>query len=153
MSIPSLQLILASLILAIPQILAALPWVNAVDGRPFRRWIADVKVLAYLGAAAVVMTVGLAWYMHQLADLAELEWMGRVYGALFHFQLVIDFIIVVPPILFRLWPKGGAVAVAAFRESLRQPMFWLIAVLAAILILLSMIIPYFTLGDDYKLMK
>ena len=48
---------------------------------------------------------------------------------------------------------GGAVAVAAYRESLRQPMFWLIFGLAALLILASMVIPYFTLGDDYKLMK
>ena len=32
-------------------------------------------------------------------------------------------------------------------------MFWLIAALASILILISTFIPYFTLGDDYKLMK
>ena len=52
-----------------------------------------------------------------------------------------------------MWPKGGAVAVAAYREALRQPMFWLIALLASILIVASTVIPYFTLGDDYKLMK
>src|SRR5262245_26458488 len=32
-------------------------------------------------------------------------------------------------------------------------MFWLIFGLAALLILVSTVIPYFTLGDDYKLMK
>src|SRR5262245_66543626 len=32
-------------------------------------------------------------------------------------------------------------------------MFWLIVGLAALLILVSTVIPYFTLGDDYKLMK
>lgn len=153
MSTPSLQLILASLVLAIPQVLAALPWINAVDGRPFRRWIVDTKVLAYIAGATIVLSVALAWNMNVLADISEIEWFGRVYGALFHVQLVLDFIIVAPRILLQLWPKGGAVAIAAYRESLRQPMFWLIAILAAILILVSMFIPYFTLGDDYKLMK
>jgi ABC-type transport system involved in multi-copper enzyme maturation permease subunit len=32
-------------------------------------------------------------------------------------------------------------------------MFWLLAALAALLILFSMVIPYFSLGDDYKIMK
>ena len=153
MSHLSLNLILASLILTIPQILAALPWINAVDGRPFRRWIIDAKVLGYIGGAIVAVTAGLDWYMSTVGDVTELERFGRYWGALFHAQLIADFIMLAPLVLLWVWPKGGAVAVAAYRESLRQPMFWLIAGLAAVLILISMVIPYFTLGDDYKLMK
>ena len=153
MSHLSLNLILASLILTIPQILAALPWINAVDGRPFRRWIIDAKVLGYIGGAIIAVTAGLDWYMSTVGDVTELERFGRYWGALFHAQLIADFIILAPLVLLWIWPKGGAVAVAAYRESLRQPMFWLIVGLAAILILISMVIPYFTLGDDYKLMK
>ena len=52
MSTPLLNLIVAGLILAVVQTLAAIPWVAAFDGRPFRRWITDPKVLAYLGGFA-----------------------------------------------------------------------------------------------------
>jgi hypothetical protein len=58
-----------------------------------------------------------------------------------------------PHVLVFLWPKGGAVAYAAYREACRQPMFWLIIGGAIVLIWLSVAIPYFTFGDDYKMMK
>jgi hypothetical protein len=153
MSLPTLNLFLAALILMIPQVLAALPWVNLVDGRPFRSWISDVKVLAYVGGILLAGAAVLAWYINSVGEISELERYGRYFGAAFHLQLIVDFIILAPRLLLPLWPKGGAVAVAAYRESLRQPMFWLIFGLAALLILASMVIPYFTLGDDYKLMK
>jgi hypothetical protein len=153
MATPILNLILAALVLVVPQILAALPWLNIVDGRPFRRWIADSKVLAYLGGATVVMAVGLGLYMRSVGDVAELERFGDHYASLLHLQLILDFIIIAPQLLVAVWAKGGTIAMAAYRESLRQPMFWLIAGLAGLLIMVSIIVPYFTLGDDYKLMK
>ncbi len=153
MSHLSLNLILASLILAIPQVLAALPWINAVDGRPFRRWITDAKVLGYIGGAIIAITAGLDWYISRVGDVPKLQEAGHFWGSLFHAQVIADFVILAPMILLWIWPKGGAVAVAAYRESLRQPMFWLIVGLAGVLILISMVVPYFTLGDDYKLMK
>jgi len=146
-------LIVAGLILALVQVLAALPWVSAFDGRPFRRWIADLKVLAYLSGGTFALGVVLGWYLGTLGDIPELERMGRYYGSVLHFQLVLDFAIFAPRLLLAVWPKGGAVAMAAYREALRQPMFWLIALLASLLIIASTVIPYFTLGDDYKLMK
>lgn len=147
------NLIVAALVLAVLQTLAAIPWVAAFDGRPFRRWIGNATVLGYLAGGTLALAVCLALYMRTVADLSELERFGRYYGSLFHIQLVFDFIVIAPRLLLAVWPKGGAVAVAAFRESLRQPMFWLIAALASLLIFVSMVIPYFTLGDDYKLMK
>jgi ABC-type transport system involved in multi-copper enzyme maturation permease subunit len=153
MSTPFFDLFLAALVLAVFQALAAIPWVSSFDGRPFRQWIADSRVLGYLGGGTLALALGLALYMRTIADIAELERFGRYYGSIFHLQLVFDFIIVAPRLMLAIWPKGGAVGVAAYREALRQPMFWLIAGLASLLIIVSMVIPYFTLGDDYKLMK
>jgi ABC-type transport system involved in multi-copper enzyme maturation permease subunit len=153
MSTPILNLLLATLVLAIFQALAAIPWVWSFDGRPFRKWILDNRVLGYLGGGTLALAVGLTLYIRTIGEVAELERFGRYYGAIFHVQLVFDFIVLAPRALLVLWPKGGAVGVAAYREALRQPMFWLIAGLAALLIMVSMVIPYFTLGDDYKLMK
>jgi ABC-type transport system involved in multi-copper enzyme maturation permease subunit len=153
MSIPSLNLFLAALILAAFQAVVAIPWVSAFDSRLFRKWITDTTVLGYLLGGTAVLALALAFYMRSIGDVAELERYGRYYAAVFHLQLIFDFIVYAPRALLAVWPKGGAVAVAAFRESLRQPMFWLIAILGAILIMASMVIPYFTLGDDYKVMK
>ena len=50
-------------------------------------------------------------------------------------------------------PSLGAIAQAAYREACRQPMFWLIIVSATCLIWFSVGVPYFTFGDDYKMMK
>ena len=153
MTTPLLNLFLAALVLAIFQVLAAIPWVSALDNRPFRKWIADTKVLGYIGGGMVALAAGLTWYIRSIGDLAELERFGRYYGAIFHQQLIFDFIVLAPRLLLVVWPKGGAVAVAAYREALRQPMFWVIGGLASALIFTSMVVPYFTLGDDYKLMK
>jgi hypothetical protein len=55
MSTPLVNLIVAGLILALVQVLAAIPWVSAFDGRPFRRWIADPTVLAYLSGGTFAL--------------------------------------------------------------------------------------------------
>jgi ABC-2 family transporter protein len=153
MSTPISNLFLAALVLAVLQAAAAIPWAWAFDGRRFRDWVTDTKVLGYLGGGTLGLAVVLAWYIRQVGDVAELELYGRYYGSIFHFQLILDFIVLAPRALLVVWPKGGAVAIAALRECLRQPMFWLIVGLAALLIMVSTVIPYFTLGDDYKLMK
>jgi ABC-type transport system involved in multi-copper enzyme maturation permease subunit len=49
--------------------------------------------------------------------------------------------------------KMMAVAQAAYKESIRQPLFWLLLLLMIPLMLLSIIIPYFTLGEDLKMLK
>lgn len=153
MSTPLLHLILAALVLVVAQALAAVPWVGALDGRPFRKWITDTTVLAYLGGGTVGLSVALALYMRSVADVAQLEQMGRYYCIFLHYQLIFDFIVLAPRALVLAWPKGGAIALAAYREALRSPMFWLIFVLASALIGLATVLPYFTLGDDYKVMK
>jgi ABC-type transport system involved in multi-copper enzyme maturation permease subunit len=153
MSTPFVNLVLAGLVLAMFQAIVAVPWIWAIDGRPFRKWVMDVRILGYFTGGVLALAVGVAYYMQSLGDLPTLEKYGRYYGIVFHIQLVLDFIVLAPRFILFLWPKGGAIASAAYRESLRSPMFWLVVVLGTILILIAMILPYFTLGDDYKLMK
>jgi ABC-type transport system involved in multi-copper enzyme maturation permease subunit len=83
--------------------------------------------------------------------IASLAWpLGYVHG----FIGVVGLALVASALLLLVTsPKGGAVALAAFREGIRQPMFWLVTVFAVLLMALSIVIPYFTFGDDYKMMK
>src|SRR3954449_6033809 len=109
-STPFLNLIVAGLILAVIQVLAAIPWVATFDGRPFRRWITDPKVLAYLSGGTFALGVALGFYLSTLGDIADLEQKGRWYAALLHIQIVLDFALLAPRALVAVWPKGGAVA-------------------------------------------
>src|SRR5947208_2308932 len=79
--------------------------------------------------------------------------MGRVYGCVLHMQLIFYLLIGVFGLVLLVWPRGGTVALAAFREGYRQPMFWLLTVATILLLIFSMVIPYFTFGDDFKMMK
>src|SRR4029077_12934741 len=56
-------------------------------------------------------------------------------------------------VMLLVWPKGGAVALSAFREGVRQPMFWLLTIAASLLMAISPFFPYFTFGDDLKMVK
>jgi ABC-type transport system involved in multi-copper enzyme maturation permease subunit len=146
--------LLAGVFLALVQVLAALPWLYAVDPKGFRATAASGSAMAYVGAGLLAAGVGLAAFMGYKNDSQNLTWYGRyVYGAVLHLQLIIDLFIVMPHVLAAIWPKGGAVAQAAYRESCRQPMFWLIVTAACAGIWFSVVIPYFTFGDDYKMMK
>ena len=147
------SLFLDCLILAAVQFAAALPWLWALDSRGFRRWIKSPTVLAYAVGTILGTGLALAWFVSERRITTVLQDYGRYFGCILHAQLVLDSMIVAPRLLLLVWPKGGAIALATFRECWRQPMFWLIAVLAAIAIAASMVIPYFTFGDDYKMMK
>ncbi len=86
-------------------------------------------------------------------DRGSLETVGQAYGAVLQLQLVFDFFVLAFAALLRLWPKGGAVALAAFREGVRQPMYWLLAGAAFTLLTVSLFIPYFTFGEDHIMYK
>lgn len=49
--------------------------------------------------------------------------------------------------------KMLAVAQAAYKETIRQPLFWFLIVLMLFVMLISIILPYFTLGEDLKMLK
>jgi hypothetical protein len=153
MTTPFLKLLLAGTLLALVQGVAAIPWIWGLDPRGFRRWIKDPTLWLYWLGAVVLLGLGLAVQMTQQRIEASLKDIGYYYGSVLHVQLALDFLVLAPQLLLLVWPKGGAVALSSFREGWRQPMFWLIIGLATALILASMVIPYFTFGEDYKMMK
>jgi ABC-type transport system involved in multi-copper enzyme maturation permease subunit len=148
------SVLLAGIILAGVQLLAAVPWLWAIDPRGAARTARDPKGIA--SAVAVFLGAGVlvAMLLGYKGESGSLEWYGRyVYGSVLHLQLIIDVCLLLPQLVVLAWPKGGAVALAAYREGWRQPMFWLIVVGGTVAIWASVVIPYFTFGDDYKMMK
>lgn len=133
--------------------LAALPWLFAIDRQAFRSkaraasaWAAGVGLVLAGGALLT------AWMVYR-GDPAKLKFDGRVYASILQLQLSVDLVLALLGVALLVWPKGGTVAFAAFREGYRQPMFWLIGSAVAILLIISMVIPYFTFGEDFKMMK
>jgi ABC-type transport system involved in multi-copper enzyme maturation permease subunit len=149
-----MPLFLAGVVLATAQFIAALPWLWAIDPKGFKEAVQTPVTLVYAIGGLLLAGAAVAAFLSYKGEASTLVWYGRyVYGSLLHLQLIIDLFLLMPQGLVRVWPKGGAVAFAAFRESCRQPMFWLIVVGAAGLIWFSVVVPYFTFGDDYKMMK
>ncbi|MGL4422045.1 MAG: ABC transporter permease [Gemmataceae bacterium] len=151
--ISNTNLLIAGLIFAGLQLLAALPWLRAIDPKGFT---AGLRSPSSLGTALLVwlgVSVGVASYLGYMGDSAGIKRDGKIFGAVLHLQLLIDFFILAPQLLIAISPKAGAVALAAYREAWRQPMFWLITLMGMALMGISIVIPYFTFGDDYKMMK
>jgi hypothetical protein len=78
---------------------------------------------------------------------------GRIALSVVHLELGLCVLVGVLFVLLQAWPKGGAVALAAFQEGVRQPMYWLIWGFAFFLITVCPLIPYFTFGEDLKMVK
>jgi hypothetical protein len=83
----------------------------------------------------------------------RLESAGRHYTAFLQLQLTLNLFLLLFWLILWLWPKGGAIALAAFFESVRQPMFWLLLGIASFLMFVWIIVPYFTFGEDYLVVK
>jgi ABC-type transport system involved in multi-copper enzyme maturation permease subunit len=49
--------------------------------------------------------------------------------------------------------KTYIIGLTTFKEIVRRPVFWLVAGVTASLLVLSILIPYFTLGEDIKMVK
>jgi len=148
-----LQSILDGTLLCLVQVLAALPWLSALDPRVFRQ-VAQ-RAASWLVALGAVVGAGVALglFIGVVQDPGRLLIWGRMYGAVLHLQLTLDFFALVFPLLLLLWPQGGAVALAAFREGVRQPLFWVIALAALGLMTCSPFLPYFTFGEDFKMVR
>jgi hypothetical protein len=147
-------ILLAGVVLALIQFIAAMPWLWAVDPKGFRESSASASTVGYVGLGVLSAGGMIAFFMGYKSDPQNLMWYGRyIYGSILHLQIVIDLFLLLPYIAIVLWPKGGVVAFAAYREACRQPMFWLIILVGMILTWLAVALPYFTFGDDYKMMK
>jgi ABC-type transport system involved in multi-copper enzyme maturation permease subunit len=147
--------------LVVLQFAAAIPWLVVVllpAGREVswrRQLFAAENLVRNFVVAGIVLVCGiiLGAVLWQFQDGPSLEWYGRVYGAILHFQVIVDFFVLSLAGLLLVWPKGAAVALAAFREGFRQPMFWLLLLLGLVLMTLFPLVPYFTLGDDQAMVK
>jgi len=146
--------ILASF-LCLVQLLAALPWLAVLDPDQVRARLRHLPSLglALLGVAAA--GAGLALVLSANNDSGTLTMWGRLFAALLYLQLGADIFVVVLGGLLLIWPKGTAVAMAAFREGIRQPLFWLITGAATLSLAIATILPYFTMaaGEELKMVK
>jgi ABC-type transport system involved in multi-copper enzyme maturation permease subunit len=148
-----LTLLGVGFVLCLIQFLAALPWLAAVDRRAVLAHLRRPTSWAYALGGLLVAGALVAVFLRQNADPAHLAGFGRLYGSLLQLQLSVDFFVLVLAVALTFWSKGGAVALSAFRESLRQPMFWLLFGLAFLLMWVVPLLPYFTLGEDLKMVK
>lgn len=145
-------LIGVSVVFCLVQIAAALPWLLALDIR-LRMMMKEFSNWAKLVIAGIVVGVAGGLYLDSHSDSSVLERVGRGYMAVLHLQLAADLFVLVFGIVLAIWPKGGAVALSSFREGIRQPTFWLLIAMALVLILMSPFFPYFTFGEDLKMVK
>jgi hypothetical protein len=155
------EFLLLGTVLGLIQIAAALPWIAALDPVGFKGWLRRVTTTALglqvaAGILAVLLAVLVLLHTSHPSPAQMVGW-GRIYGSVLQLQLSADLFVGFFALLLRLWPQGAAVALAAFREGVRQPLFWLL-VLGALLfplggLLWAPFIPYFTFGEDFKMMK
>jgi ABC-type transport system involved in multi-copper enzyme maturation permease subunit len=148
---PNLQL--GGMILALIQVIAALPWLYALDPKGFRNTLRDPKSLGYFVIAVLFLGEGMALFTGYRGDSTKLGIYGRVYGGILHLQILIDLFIYAPYFLTLAFPKAGAVALAAYREGWRQPLFWLVFNFGFWATWVAVVLPYFTFGDDFKMFK
>jgi len=151
MNEPFLKLFAFWLVLCLVQTAAALPLLAIFDRRAIFG-LRRPKQLGILLGCNVVAAFFAALGISSHPDIL-VHW-GRGYMAALHLLLAADFFIAVFVVVLRVWPKGGAVALAAFREAVRQPMFLLLA-LPTICFAIPIIplLPYFTFGEDIKMVK
>jgi hypothetical protein len=147
-------------VLIVFQAVAALPWLALLaTDQAGQSWFQDSrgKVIPgrFLAALGIVIGLGIVppALFSVVQDRDNLERFGRIYGSILELQLMADVIIGLFSVLLLVWPKGAAVALAAFREGLRQPMFYLLGAVALGLMVLAPFIPYFTFGEDFVMMQ
>lgn len=153
MSSTFLQLLVASVVLSVVQALAALPWLLALQRTGLFRLALSRRLVWRLVLTIAVLGVPAAILLNMNSDPGVLAVAGRVYTSVLHLQLGFDFFVVAFVLLLTFWPKGGSIALASFQEGIYQPMFWLLTLLGIFLMDISVFIPYFTFGEDLKMVK
>jgi ABC-type transport system involved in multi-copper enzyme maturation permease subunit len=146
----SVELVVLCVGLFLLQGLAALPWLVALSRDPFR------ANAAYYGkVVGVVAACGLlfAFVLTSNTDAGIVTLWGRLYASILTLQIGIDLFVLVFYLMLTFWPKAGAVTLAAFQEAVRQPMFWMLTLLGAFAMVIAIVVPYFTFGEDLKMVK
>jgi hypothetical protein len=153
------ELLPTALVLSLLQVAAAIPWLGVVGWEVIVSWFREPGQGGAVGKLLIILGIvlGLTLIPIVLLNVSQereaLETYGRVYAAVLHLQLCLDAVAIPMVVMLWVWPKGGAVALAAFREGVRQPMFWLLGLLALGLMAVSPFIPYFTFGEDFIMVK
>lgn len=148
----NLSLLGMCIVLMVVQYLALLPWGVVVGLLPRRITETGQNWLIGLGSAAGLgLLLGL--FLNANNDPRVLAAWGRFFFSILHLQLGFDFFVLAFVAMLAIWPKGGAVALAAFQEGLRQPTYWLLLSFGLIAMLISTIVPFFTFGEDIKVVR
>ncbi len=118
-------------LLVLLQVLASLPWIllSFVDRNALIAWLRRPFARATMPIYGIVLAIVFllpALFHFLVREGSALEMSGQIYAAVLQTQLLADAFILLFALLLWVWPKGGAIALAAFREGLRQPMFWLL---------------------------
>lgn len=143
-----MQLVPLCLALFLVQGLAALPWIILLSKNPVRSQQGFLlKVVGGITLSGLLFP----FILEANSDPGIVALWGRFYGSVLFLQLGVDFFILVFYAMLSLWPKGGAVALAAYQEGVRQPMFWLLVIVGSAAMVISIVIPYFTFGEDTKM--
>jgi ABC-type transport system involved in multi-copper enzyme maturation permease subunit len=145
--------LVVGLLLSLLQGAAALPWVLVLLPGSRKAWLKRSDFWFYALGGVLVVGLLLAGAQVLFGDPDTLEALGRVYGSVLHAQLVAVFFVGVFALVLLVWPKGGAVALAAFREGIRQPMFFLLVGFALFFMIAIPFLPYYTFGEDYLMVK
>lgn len=146
----TLDLLLVCLGLFLLQGLAAVPWLLALSRQSFR------TQLPYFGKVVGIVTLGgilFAFLLGGNSGPGIVGIWGRFYSSILTLQVASDLFVLTFYLALTFWSKGGAVALAAFREAVRQPMFWLLTLAGMLIMGLAIVIPYFTFGEDLKMVK
>lgn len=148
-----LQFLILCPTLLLLQVVAALPWVSLINSDNNEGWLKSPKTWGRILIGVLVIGVPAAFLFNNASDPSVLSAWGRIYASVLQLQLTADVIIFIFLLLLTVWPSGGAVALAAFREGVRQPMFWLLLSFGFLLLFISPFLPYFTFGEDLKMLK
>ena len=152
MSSALFQLLPLAFALFLVQGLAAIPWVIVLTRYSLRREISFfMKMVGAVGLTGLVF----AFIVHANSDSGIVSLWGRVYGSVLTLQIGIDLFVLTYYLLLTFWSKGGAVALVAFQEGVRQPMFWMLTIFGGLAMGVSIVIPYFTFGglEELKMLK
>src|SRR6516165_1617674 len=103
------MVLVAGFLLVLLQLLAAIPWLTVLTqgsvralgrGQVLRESLPQALVV--LGVGTVIATVGLGF----TPDKETLNTLGRFYGLLLTFQLLLDVLVAVFTVLLAVWPRG-----------------------------------------------
>lgn len=103
------------------QFLLSIPWVFTLffsenSSNPKAITSNKKSLLTTIGIMLLVGAVTPPVFHTFLQETNSIETAGRVYGAIFQTQLILDAFVMIFLVLLKVWPKGGAVAQAAFAK-------------------------------------